>query len=144
MPFLVLLRSILEPLAEEIATIKNLHAQGNGAAPNALPGAPRFSLQLDKRQLSNIHLNAICRIYGEQGGEVIGASLPSTSSCLSSCSNGVFVCVAELLKRNPAGTIPVVLKRLKQKNEEWKKAKHEMSKNWYVLRLVLCGVWWVV
>jgi len=34
------------------------------------------------------------------------------------------------LQNNPAVAVPVVLKRLKQKNEEWKKAKKEWSKVW--------------
>ncbi|RYG64607.1 hypothetical protein EON64_13620 [archaeon] len=131
------LSRILEPLAEEIVAIKNLHTQNNNANPSsnpavspALPGAPRFSLQLDKRQLSNIHLNAICRIYGEQGGEVIGTCMGM--DMYKRLTHITSITYIELLKRNPAGTIPVILKRLKQKNEEWKKAKHEMSKNWYV------------
>ena len=31
--------------------------------------------------------------------------------------------ILELLRKNPAGTIPVVLKRLKQKDVEWRKAR---------------------
>jgi hypothetical protein len=40
----------------------------------------RFSFQLEKRHLSTIHLNAIARIYGDHGEEIL-----------------------ELLRRNPAG-----------------------------------------
>jgi paired amphipathic helix protein Sin3a len=74
---------------------------------NKRDGGPRFSLQLEKRQLSTIHLNAISRIYGDHGEEIL-----------------------ELLRKNPAATVPVVLKRLKQKDQEWKKARHELNKHW--------------
>lgn len=90
---------VLEPLAEEITQLKKLHPIGGGAGGNTNGGAgagsgqmPRFNIQLDKRQLSTIHMNAIARIYGDHADEIL-----------------------ELLKRNPAATIPVVLKRLKQK-----------------------------
>eukprot|EP01033_Poteriospumella_lacustris_P019853 gene19853-14445_t len=62
---------------------------------------------LEKRQLSTIHLNAIARIYGDHGEEIL-----------------------ELLRKNPAGAIPVVLKRLRQKDVEWRKARAELSKHW--------------
>jgi paired amphipathic helix protein Sin3a len=38
--------------------------------------------------------------------------------------------ILELLRKNPAGTIPVVLKRLRQKDSEWRKARHELNKTW--------------
>ena len=67
--------------------------------------APRFSFQLEKRQLGTVHLNAITRLYGDHATEIL-----------------------ELLRKNPAGTIPVVLKRLKQKDLEWRKARQELNK----------------
>ena len=36
----------------------------------------------------------------------------------------------QLLRKNPAGAIPVVLARLKQKDEEWRRARHELNKAW--------------
>lgn len=66
---------VLEPLAEEIATLKavetiprgalNGEANGQQAGANSASIAPRFSFQLEKRHLSTIHLNSIARIYGE-------------------------------------------------------------------------------
>jgi paired amphipathic helix protein Sin3a len=47
------------------------------------------------------------RIYGEHGVEV-----------------------RELLTKNPAVAIPVVLTRLKQKDDEWRKTREEMNKVW--------------
>ena len=47
-----------------------------------------------------------------------------------------FFCVAciifrlQLLRKNPAGAIPVILSRLKQKDDEWRKARSELNKNW--------------
>ena len=38
--------------------------------------------------------------------------------------------ILELLRRNPAGTIPVVLKRLKQKDAEWRRARLDLQKQW--------------
>lgn len=109
---------VLEPLAEEIATLKAvetiprgaLNGEANGgqqAGANSASIAPRFSFQLEKRHLSTIHLNSIARIYGDHGEEIL-----------------------ELLRRNPAGTIPVLLKRLKQKDLEWRKARTELNKHW--------------
>jgi paired amphipathic helix protein Sin3a len=91
---------VLEPLAEEILSLKQIGGKRD-------PNGPRYSLQLEKRQLSTIHLNAISRIYGDHGEEIL-----------------------EMLRKNPAGTIPVVLKRLKQKDQEWRKARHELNKHW--------------
>lgn len=55
---------LLEPIAEEIQHLKSLEDQEGGA--------PKFSLQLEKNSLGVIHLNAIARIYGEHGGEILG------------------------------------------------------------------------
>jgi hypothetical protein len=86
---------MLEPIADEIATLRKLVDNERAA--------PRFSFQLDKRQLGTVHLNAITRLYGDHAAEIL-----------------------ELLRKNPAGTIPVVLKRLKQKDLEWRKARQVM------------------
>ncbi len=49
--------------------------------------SPKFNFQLEKRNLSVVHLSSIARIYGENGTEIL-----------------------ELLKKNPAGSIPVIVK----------------------------------
>ena len=41
--------------------------------------------------------------------------------------------VLELLRKNPAGTIPVVLRRLQQKDDEWRKARKVDSRFFYCL-----------
>ena len=68
---------------------------------------PRINLQLEKRNLGVVHLSSIARIYGESGTEIL-----------------------ELLKKNPVGAIPVIVKRLKQKDIEWRKARQDLNKGW--------------
>ncbi|KAJ1454683.1 hypothetical protein M885DRAFT_521244 [Pelagophyceae sp. CCMP2097] len=89
-----------EPLAEELAALKARATTGDSAAP-------AFRVALERKALSTVYLNAVARIYGEHAGEVL-----------------------DLLKKTPEHTIPVVLKRLKQKDSEWRSARHEMSKHW--------------
>lgn len=38
--------------------------------------------------------------------------------------------VTDLLRRNPAGAIPVILKRLRQKDLEWRKARQQLNTQW--------------
>jgi len=54
-----------------------------------------------------LHIRAIARVYGDQGFEVI-----------------------ELLKKNSAVAIPVIVARLKQKDEEWRRVRIEMKEVW--------------
>jgi paired amphipathic helix protein Sin3a len=44
--------------------------------------------------------------------------------------------VLELLRKNPAVAIPTVLARLKQKDEEWRRARLELNKGWKEVRLM--------
>lgn len=97
---------VLEPIAEEIASFEAIHRKKDkGDLANS--ALSRISFQLDKRQLSTIHLNAISRIYGDHGEEIL-----------------------DLLRKNPTATIPVILKRLKQKDLEWRKARLELNNHW--------------
>jgi hypothetical protein len=52
--------------------------------------------------------------------------------------------ILELLRRNPAGTIPVLLKRLKQKDLEWRRARAELNKvgACLALHVSFCAVMW--
>lgn len=54
-----------------------------------------------------IHQRALKRIYGEKAGEIITG-----------------------LKKNPSVAVPVVLKRLKAKEEEWREAQKNFNKQW--------------
>lgn len=55
-----------------------------------------------------IYQHVIKKIYGEERGRE----------------------VIELLHENPVPTVPLVLKRLKQKDDEWKRAQREWNKIW--------------
>mmetsp|Transcript_17762 Transcript_17762/g.45091 ORF Transcript_17762/g.45091 Transcript_17762/m.45091 type:complete len:753 (+) Transcript_17762:514-2772(+) len=57
--------------------------------------------------LGAVNFRAVERIYGDQGAEVV-----------------------EQLKLNPSVSVPVVLTRMKQKDEQWRKARLEMNKIW--------------
>lgn len=63
--------------------------------------------QLDEKALTTIHKNSIMRLYGDSAGDVMNH-----------------------LRSNPAGTIPIVLKRLQQKEAEWSRAKLDLNKKW--------------
>ena len=71
-----------------------------------------------------LHIKAIKRIYGDKSKEFI-----------------------EGIKRNPAVAVPLVLKRLKAKDEEWREAKKSFEKQWreqfeknYLKSLDYCAV----
>lgn len=66
-----------------------------------------WQFRLDRRSLGVLHLKAISRVYGEHGYEIL-----------------------ELLRKNPAGAIPIILARLKAKDEEWKRARVELNNTW--------------
>ncbi|OQR96732.1 paired amphipathic helix protein Sin3 [Thraustotheca clavata] len=86
--------AILTPLAKEIETLQATSPTG-------------WQYVLDKGALRVTHLNAITRIYGESGHQIL-----------------------ELLRKHPAGAIPVILKRLQQKDEEWRRARQDLNKQW--------------
>ncbi len=67
----------------------------------------RFQYKLDRRAFGTVHLAAMARVYGEHGAEML-----------------------ELLRKNPAGCIPIVKKRLKQKLIEWQKVRNDLNRQW--------------
>ncbi|GLD92507.1 hypothetical protein PINS_up001066 [Pythium insidiosum] len=89
--------SILEPLAREIEILKEKEGGDDKL----------WNYVVDKGMFRVTHLNAISRIYGEAGAQIL-----------------------ELLRKYPAGAIPIILKRLKQKDEEWRKARQDLNKQW--------------
>ncbi|KAJ0400511.1 hypothetical protein P43SY_006690 [Pythium insidiosum] len=89
--------SILEPLAREIEILKEKEGGDDKL----------WNYVVDKGTFRVTHLNAISRIYGEAGAQIL-----------------------ELLRKYPAGAIPIILKRLKQKDEEWRKARQDLNKQW--------------
>ncbi|CAN8067113.1 unnamed protein product, partial [Agarophyton chilense] len=82
----------LETIEATISTLQEGDKKRHALAPNAL---------------SPIHFNAIQRIYGESGPEVISQ-----------------------VKLNPFLAVPVVLKRLKEKDISWRRARMEMNRVW--------------
>lgn len=108
----------LEPIAEEIAQLntkelitpkfltaaeKKDGASGSGAGF----AGKKFQYTLDKRTLTTIHRHAIVRIYGDAGEEMF-----------------------DLLFKNPTMAVPVVVKRLRQKDQEWKAARDILNIRW--------------
>ena len=90
----------LEPVADEATQLSE--QEENDGQPIG-----RLQYKLRSRALNSIHIGAIARIYGESGEEVL-----------------------QHLLRNPLVVAPIVFNRLKEKNEEWRKAKTEMNKEW--------------
>jgi Paired amphipathic helix repeat/Sin3 family co-repressor len=90
------LRSI-EPYAEEAKSLREQEEKD---------GQPigRLRYKLNRCALNSIHVNAIGRIYGDRGDEVLQNLLCSPLICL-----------------------PIIYQRLKQKDIEWRKAKVELS-----------------
>uniref|UniRef100_K3WZV4 Histone deacetylase interacting domain-containing protein n=1 Tax=Globisporangium ultimum (strain ATCC 200006 / CBS 805.95 / DAOM BR144) TaxID=431595 RepID=K3WZV4_GLOUD len=89
--------SVLEPLAREIEVLKDKEGGEDKL----------WNYVVDKGTFRVTHLNAISRIYGEAGAQIL-----------------------ELLRKYPAGAIPVIIKRLKQKDEEWRRARQDLNKQW--------------
>ena len=93
----------IEPFAKEVQALRDQEEKD---------GQPigRLRYQLHRHSLNTIHINAIARIYGDRGDEVL-----------------------QHLMRNPLVVLPIVYERLKQKDGEWRKAKSEMTDQWNVL-----------
>ena len=91
---------LLEPIAEEMTRLKEQEEKA---------GQPigRLQYNLKPRALNSIHIGAIARVYGESGDEVI-----------------------QHLVRNPLVVVPIVHKRMKEKDAEWKKAKAVLVNEW--------------
>lgn len=115
----------LEPVEEEIEALRataesalgkalGTSDETSGTGTSALVcsergggSLPQFQYRLDRRTLGALHLSTVSRLYGEHGAEVL-----------------------ELLRKNPAVAIPVVLKRLRQKERVWSAAREEAKSGW--------------
>jgi histone deacetylase complex regulatory component SIN3 len=91
---------VLEPVAEEATRLREQEEKD---------GQPigRLQYKLRNRALNSIHIGAIARVYGESGEEVL-----------------------QHLMNNPLVVVPIINKRLKEKNDEWRKVKTELKKEW--------------
>lgn len=90
----------IEPFAEEVSALRQNEEKD---------GQPigRLQYQLKRYAMNTILINAIGRIYGENGDEVL-----------------------QHLVRNPLVVLPTVYQRLRQKDNEWRKAKLELRERW--------------
>jgi len=91
---------VLEPVAEEATRLREQEEKD---------GQPigRLQYKMRNRALNSVHVGAIARVYGESGEEVL-----------------------QHLMRNPLVVVPIVWRRLKEKNDEWRKAKKELNMEW--------------
>lgn len=116
----------LEPAEEEIAALKataqaaleqiaqrssmtgeSVASPSDPSSEMRTPHVPHFQYRLDERTLGAVHVSTVSRLYGEHGSEVI-----------------------ELMRKNPAATVPIVLKRLRQKEGEWRNARGKAKGGW--------------
>jgi hypothetical protein len=90
----------IEPIAEEITMLRENEEKD---------GQPigRLKYRLNSKSLNTIHVNAIGRIYGDKGDEVI-----------------------EHMARNPLAAVPIIYQRLRQKDQEWRKLKIDRMAKW--------------
>ena len=90
----------IEPFAKEAQAVREQEEKD---------GQPigRLRYQLHRSSLNSIHINAIGRIYGDRGDEII-----------------------QHLLRNPLIVLPIVYQRLKQKDIEWRNAKRLLADRW--------------
>ncbi len=80
---------------------------GAGGGDGGVSKYGRFQYKLDRRAFGTVHLAAMARIYGDHGAEML-----------------------ELLRKNPAGCIPIVRKRLQEKLIEWQKVRNDLNRQW--------------
>jgi paired amphipathic helix protein Sin3a len=114
----------LEPIAEEISLLSRKElsltslTENDGKIQNSLchsalskkcigAGGKQFQYVLDKKILTTIHLFSIMRIYGDFGQTMI-----------------------KLLFSNPTKAVPIVVKRLRQKDREWREARNALNRRW--------------
>jgi paired amphipathic helix protein Sin3a len=91
---------LIQPVADEVTALKEQEERD---------GQPigRIHYKLMAKALGPNHIGAIARLYGDKGDEVV-----------------------QLLSRNPIAVLPVVYKRLREKNEEWRAVRTEWNKQW--------------
>ena len=104
----------LEPIAEEIAQLAQEELKIDEITQNVKTasdsfgmGGRKFEYRFDKSILGVIHRNSIARIYGDAGQEML-----------------------DLMVKNPTVAIPVVVKRLQQKDKEWRAVRNRMNRTW--------------
>lgn len=103
--------ALLEPFAEEMGQLSgdNTYMDDDAKASSERKGlgGKRFRYTFDPNILGVIHRNSITRIYGDAGPQML-----------------------KLLKTNPTVAIPVVVKRLRQKDKEFRAARDYLNRHW--------------
>jgi len=113
----------LEPIGEEIALLQQKEIPSSFTDVEPIAGkkgkdrsAPKlkgglggkvFQYYFDDRILNTIHKHCISRIYGDSGPEML-----------------------KMISKNPAVAIPVVIKRLRQKDKEFREAREVLNRRW--------------
>ena len=91
----------IEPLAQEALALRQ------GEEKDGQPiGRLQYSLKKG-HGISSVVINAIARVYGDRGDEVL-----------------------QHLARNPLVVLPIVYQRLKQKHDEWRKIRDSLKDQW--------------
>lgn len=104
----------LQPIAEEIAMLqqnddvleKISGSDGRDRCSRGL-GGKTIKYSFDKSILNTIHRHAIARVYGDSGQEML-----------------------DLMHKNPVVAIRVVVKRLKQKDRDFRAARNVLNRRW--------------
>mmetsp|Transcript_27369 Transcript_27369/g.65663 ORF Transcript_27369/g.65663 Transcript_27369/m.65663 type:complete len:1810 (+) Transcript_27369:69-5498(+) len=106
--------ALLEPIAEEMAQLSQNELQIEDDKEAAVKskemqglGGNLFRYTFDKNILGVIHRNSITRIYGDNGKEML-----------------------DLMEKNPTVAIPLVVKRLQQKDIEWRRVRDRLNRHW--------------
>lgn len=105
------LRATADSALGQISVVSDEPGEAGAAPTGSSDGedcpVKQFQYRLDRRTLGYLHLSIVSRLYGEHGADVL-----------------------ELLRKNPAVAIPVVLKRLREKKKEWCAAREEAKQGW--------------
>lgn len=87
---------LIESNASTIRALERLEREMDATTAKSKNSSGRLAL-VDREVFSVVHLNAIARLYGDHTTEIV-----------------------ELLSKNPAVAVPTILKRLRQKDAEWR------------------------
>ena len=97
----------LEKIYDELVLLSKSETKNAKNGSDSGLGGKTFQYTLDGRVLGIIHKHTIKRIYGDDGPEML-----------------------DLCFRNPAVALPIVVNRLRQKDQEWRAAKEALNRKW--------------
>lgn len=107
--------ALLEPFAEEMAQLSQNELvsqedkEGGPKPANEFQGlgGKYFRYTFDNNILGVIHRNSITRIYGDAGKDML-----------------------DLMVKNPTVAIPLIVRRLQQKDVEWRRVRERLDRHW--------------